>query len=581
MYSSEQKKLVQQSLEKIFQSEGFSSAPQLRNFLEFVVQKTLNDHADEIKGYTIGVDALGRPPNFDPQTDPVVRVMAGRLRQALKNHNSESRNDNQVTIDMKKGSYIPIFDFENVTSTPPDASTPRQNLPSFHPHKKTPQPQDRTAQDNSFFRPQIFNIMAVLAIILATTAIWITLRPAPSQDSLPPVHIQLNPNATRISISLTTNDDPIPAWFSSQEAIAGLVTAFSRFNEFMIYQRPWNDDGSNPNDLKSDYHFSVLITRAGSSDDVRAFAKLTRRFDNAVIWSKVIPIAKPLTDHGIDASKISGEVISPLLSPYGVIYADISNHKPVPQHLECINRIYSYFASETSEQYSAARACINTIIKTGNASSSFYALLTFLQIEVYRKKLSGYETDPLSAADVSARKAIATGPQNARAHQALFGIHKIRGNKNKAIAAALKALELNPYDSDIAGDFAAYLVSIGNFRQAAPILEKAQNLNPSAPVWLEVYLFLQDELTGNFAEADMTASRLNPDSSPMAAVAIIMSATRNNNALQADKALSALIRQEPDFARSPFAALSRRGFSPSIAEKIAAVVNTAYARYSK
>lgn len=560
MYSSKQISQVNKSLENILHSDGFTSAPQLRNFLEFVVSKTLNLQADEIKGYTIGVDALGRPADFDPTTDPVVRVMAGRLRQALKNYQTENSNNNDVVISIAKGSYVPQFDFDKSKAATLDIAKSKLDVA-----------QTSQSKSKSFITP----ILAIAAIVIAGFALWKTSLPSITQAPVSSIRNTIDPYATRISLSLRTNEDPIPKWFSTQEAEAGLVTAFSRFNEYITYQVPWSDWRIGSHNIFADYHFSVLITRAGSSKNIRAFTKLIRQYDGAVIWSHVVTIPEPNTENGIDASKISGRTIAPLLSPYGMIYADISNGQPVPLHLMCIKHFYSYFASESTEKYNIARSCLAKVIDSNTASSSIYALQTFLQIEAYRKQLSGFEKDPLEAAEISVRHAISLAPQNARAHQAQFGIHKIKGNTKQAIAAATKAMELNPFDSDIAGDFAAFLVSIGEYERAAPLLEKAMFLNPSAPVWLEFFSFLHAEFTQDYESADATASRLNANRSPLAAIAVTLSAYRQGNIPLAKTALTSLLRQEPGFEFDPSAALLRRGFSEQISEKIAKILSAA------
>lgn len=48
--------------------------------LRFVVGETLAGTGSRLKAYTIGIEVFARPPDFDPQADPLVRVEAGRLR---------------------------------------------------------------------------------------------------------------------------------------------------------------------------------------------------------------------------------------------------------------------------------------------------------------------------------------------------------------------------------------------------------------------------------------------------------------------------------------------------------------------
>src|SRR4051794_39407852 len=71
------------TLEAILTGSRFRGCPRLASFLRFVVTMTLDGNGGRLKGYTIGVEALGRDESFDPQSDPIVRVEAVRLRRAL------------------------------------------------------------------------------------------------------------------------------------------------------------------------------------------------------------------------------------------------------------------------------------------------------------------------------------------------------------------------------------------------------------------------------------------------------------------------------------------------------------------
>ncbi|MEM8704607.1 MAG: hypothetical protein AAGF82_22570, partial [Pseudomonadota bacterium] len=92
------------------ESTEFRSAPQLRSFLDFVVSAALEKKHDRIKGYTIAVEALGRPEDFNPVTDPIVRVEAARLRRRLAKYYSGSGACERVRIVIPKGSYAPEFE---------------------------------------------------------------------------------------------------------------------------------------------------------------------------------------------------------------------------------------------------------------------------------------------------------------------------------------------------------------------------------------------------------------------------------------------------------------------------------------
>src|SRR5678815_891629 len=97
--------MVRKELVAILHSDEFRNAYILTRFLEFVVNEKLLSHEDEIKEYTIGTMALGRPPDFNPQIDAIVRIHAGRLRRALYQFYNAQGNDSSIIISIPKGSY--------------------------------------------------------------------------------------------------------------------------------------------------------------------------------------------------------------------------------------------------------------------------------------------------------------------------------------------------------------------------------------------------------------------------------------------------------------------------------------------
>src|SRR2546423_8245607 len=109
---------VRAALGHMAASEAFRGSPQLVAFLRYVVEATLRGKQDRIKGYTIAVEALGRPDNFNPQHDPIVRVEATRLRRALQRYYSNGGGTNAVQIDLPLGSYVPVFQRRDVSAPP-------------------------------------------------------------------------------------------------------------------------------------------------------------------------------------------------------------------------------------------------------------------------------------------------------------------------------------------------------------------------------------------------------------------------------------------------------------------------------
>ena len=100
---------IRAAMKHIVGSPGFRHSPQLVSFLCFVVESTLAGKAASIKSYSIGIEALGRRDDFDPNVDPIVRVEAGRLRRALVGYFAGEGAGRPIIIEIPLGHYVPTF----------------------------------------------------------------------------------------------------------------------------------------------------------------------------------------------------------------------------------------------------------------------------------------------------------------------------------------------------------------------------------------------------------------------------------------------------------------------------------------
>lgn len=125
---SEQVKLdaesIRAALAAVLASHNFASSSRSSAMLKYVVEETLSGRAENIKAYSIAVDALDRPESFNSSTDPVVRVLAVRLRDALALFYAGPEGSNQpIRIEVPVGGYTPTFT-EQVQKEPETAPPP-------------------------------------------------------------------------------------------------------------------------------------------------------------------------------------------------------------------------------------------------------------------------------------------------------------------------------------------------------------------------------------------------------------------------------------------------------------------------
>ena len=95
--------MVRLQLERILQSESFRGSESMRHLLTFLADKFLSGDADQLKEYSIGIDALGKPSSYDPRSDSTVRVQIGRLRQKLAEYYSVEGATDTFLLEIPKG----------------------------------------------------------------------------------------------------------------------------------------------------------------------------------------------------------------------------------------------------------------------------------------------------------------------------------------------------------------------------------------------------------------------------------------------------------------------------------------------
>jgi hypothetical protein len=119
--------MVRRELEQVLASPDFVASDRLRKFLRFVVEEALAGRGDRLHAYPIALEVLGRDASFDPQTDPVVRMEAGRLRRRLERYYLEAGQSDPVRIESRRAAT------RQPSSTSPMEHAPAHRLRfSFH-----------------------------------------------------------------------------------------------------------------------------------------------------------------------------------------------------------------------------------------------------------------------------------------------------------------------------------------------------------------------------------------------------------------------------------------------------------------
>ena len=86
-------------------SNTLHGSESLCKLLRYLAEHSLRDPNGRVKEYQIATEVFGRRPDFDPQSDSMIRVQAGRLRAKLNEYYSGEGANDPVIVELPKGTY--------------------------------------------------------------------------------------------------------------------------------------------------------------------------------------------------------------------------------------------------------------------------------------------------------------------------------------------------------------------------------------------------------------------------------------------------------------------------------------------
>ena len=117
---------VREHLQQLCQAPPFRTSPRSVRFLTYVVEETLAGRKENLKERSIGVVVFNRPPDYDSDSDPVVRQVAVEVRKRLVQYYAGPGSHHRLRIDIPHGSYAASFrELEPVA--PPQPAPPHKS----------------------------------------------------------------------------------------------------------------------------------------------------------------------------------------------------------------------------------------------------------------------------------------------------------------------------------------------------------------------------------------------------------------------------------------------------------------------
>lgn len=442
---------VKAQLERILQGEEFKRSPKITNFLKHVVTETLDGNKQYIKAHTIAINVFQKDENFDPQTDPLVRVNAVRLRRMLRQfYSSEGKND-EVVIDVIKGSYVPRFYFHN-----------KRDVSS--------------KEITEMVEGHSFPTIAVLSFRNLTEKI---------SDS-------------NFADGVTYE----------------IVSQLTKFKELIVIARSTinlsEDKLANTKQLKKiiDARYVLSGSVRIDADNLRINVELDDRVSHSNVWTHSYNEKLSVKSMLEIQDKIAMHVATTIAQPYGVIIRKELAHlnRGLTSNFTAYELFLSYFQfmrTLSPQDHLRARNDLEESVRMDPQFSDAWAALAIIYAQEYQLSMNQMERDidVRELAYQTARQALKIEPNNSRSSFAMYIAKLINGEIEGSREESEQALELNSNDSLILAQSGLFLALSGKWDRGLEMLEHAKVMNPAHPDFYYFPFAFNYYRQGQFKEA--------------------------------------------------------------------------------
>lgn len=443
---------IRGQLQRILASGGFREAGRIGPMLQYLVDKTLAGDTDAIKESVLGVEVFQRPADYDPRTDPIVRVDARRLRARLEEYYKLNPAD-PILIGLPKGGYVPIFEPVQKVVAP---VTPVEPPMRFH----------MNGPSLVFIMITVMSFGIGLFLYLGSTA---KRQTKPAIAVLPFRNLSADADNQYFSDGLTIE----------------LIEALTRIETLTVVS--WNSasrfrgKAESLNELRSKLNAAAILDGSvrRQGDRLRVTAQLVDTAKGNTLWSQT------WEREGKDVFRIQEEIAKSIVYGLRVQMSADPDQVLIPPHARNMDAYADYLRARfhrnqfSRESLNLSSEYARKAIEKDPAYAPPYALLAGnIAIAGYYNQLPANEA--AAQAKKLAAKAIELDPKSAEGNAAMgFAISLGEWKFAEARAHFVKAIELNPGSPDARTAYAmGYLAPLGKLDEAEVEVKRALQLDP-------------------------------------------------------------------------------------------------------
>lgn len=165
-------------IDRLVNSHTLHGSESLCKLLRYLADHAIRKPGLALKEYQIATEVFGRPTEFDPQLDSLVRVQAGRLRSKIAEYYASEGAEDPILVELPKGTYALTFHPATLSS--------KNLVRGMHESYE-----DKAAPQSRRFPRAVLVLSSLLVISLVTIAALLAGKITPSRspnadDTAPP-----------------------------------------------------------------------------------------------------------------------------------------------------------------------------------------------------------------------------------------------------------------------------------------------------------------------------------------------------------------------------------------------------------
>jgi adenylate cyclase len=555
---------VRAELGRILASRCFEQAARSSKFLQFVVEQTLAGQGDRLKGYTIAIEVFGRSPDFDAQSDPLVRVEAGRLRRRLTEYYADEGRNDSVRIELPRGSYSILASYH-----PPPAEVLLGPMPESPPGQSDPAGNRR--------RWRRVRAVLIAAVVLAGLGVIVLQQRQVSlvtANAPPAVEPPERTSGQRPMVVLPFEDlsGGGPAIGALAATLREEILLLLGDPEMFVVATQSAPGGAAVASDVSDAAYVLAGSVRAAGDQVRITARLLESGSGMQLWSTAYDENLGSLREPAGQRRLARRIAA-VAEPYGPIFdAEIERVRAVPAAertlFDCVLSYYEFRRLLDRERHADALACFELATMREPRSAEAWALFSILAMEQDAHGYSGPTGEiPFDSAREAARRAMDIDGDNLHANLALAGAQFFGGEAFHGVAE--RVLQMWPDNSEAQGLVGAFFILSGDTSRGLALVDTAIAATehpPSGYYATRALAALREQRTD-----DALASALSIDSPdwPVGQVIVAAIAALAGRADLAARARAHALELDPTLETSHLELMRRWRVEPALAAEIA------------